>query len=116
MITFKASDFPDMATHCSQSDCGFSLYRGVLVQWDEDHDERVLGVIDEMPVKIVDRLCVVQEHEGCIAFVWDGEVPTGYEVDGPGIHAPDGDWWSVISSTTLLGRSTFLSSERRFKS
>ena len=101
MITFKTSDFPSMATHCNQSDCGFSLYRGVLVQWDEDHDERILRVIDEMPANVIDRLLVVQEHEGCIAFVWGGDVPKGYEADGPGIIEPEGDWWCITSSIAL---------------
>ena len=103
MVTFKDSDFPNMATHCPQSDCGFSIYRGVLVQWDEDHDERVLGVIDDMPDSVVDTLLVVQEHEGCIAFVWGGQVPEAFQVDveGNGLTAPDGDWWAITSSIAV---------------
>ncbi len=100
MITFKASDFPNMATHCQQSDCGFSLYRGVLVQWDEDHDERVLRVLDEMKPKHLDKLLIVQEHEGCIAFVWKGTVPAYYR-KGSGFAEPKGDWWNVTSSKAV---------------
>lgn len=97
MITFSDNQLPNMASHCKQTDCGYSLYRGVLIQWDEDHDDRILNVIDSLPAHVLDRLLVAQEHEGTIAFVWVGLVPFGYESDGPGIIA-DGDWWSVISS------------------
>ena len=100
MNVFKTSDFP------SPDDHEFSLYRGVLVQWDEDHDERVLRVIDYMPAKVVDRLLVVQEHEGSVAFVWDRTIPVGYEVDGPGIDVPGGDWWYVYSSVALPDHPT----------
>lgn len=100
MITFKASDFPNMSTHCDQADCGFSLYRGVLVQWDEDHDERVLRFLDEMKPKDLDKLLVVQEHEGCIAFLWKGAVPAYYR-EGFGFEEPTGDWWTVSSSKAV---------------
>ena len=101
MITFNLSDLPNMASHCHQDVCGFSLHRGVLVQWDEDHDERVIGVLDQMPISVIERLIAVQEHEGCISFVWSGSVPCGYEDDGEGITAPDGDWWCIQSSVAL---------------
>ena len=101
MTTFKLSDLPNMASHCDQSECGFSLYRGVLVQWDEDHDERILRVIDGMPAAVVDRLLVVQEHEGGIAFRWSGDVPEGYGLDSLGVDEPEGDWWPVVSSVGL---------------
>lgn len=99
--TFRESDFPNMALHGKQSDYGFSLYRGVLVQWDEDHDERVLDVLDRFPVNMIERLLIVQEHEGSIAFVWKGKVPAKYKDDDSGVYSPDGDWWAVVSSTAL---------------
>jgi len=101
MITLKASDLPNMATHCDQADCGFSLYRGVLVQWDEDHDDRVLRVLDDMKAKHLDKLLVVQEHEGCIAFVWRGSIPFYYR-EGECIVEPTGDVWNITSSKTVL--------------
>lgn len=72
-------DLPNGATHCNQSECGFSIYRGVLVQWDEDHDERILDVLDDMPCHVVDAMVAVQEHEGTICFVWKDAVPKGWE-------------------------------------
>lgn len=94
------SDMPNMATHCSQELCGFSIHRGVLIQWDEDHDERVISVIDNLPINVVDKMYVVQEHEGSIAFMWNGSIPKGYE-EGNCIGVPDGDIWSIVSSIAL---------------
>lgn len=102
-ITFMMSDFPNGATLCDQSECGFSLYRGVLVQWDEDHDERVIAVLDKMPAKVLDHLLIVQEHEGSISFVWKDTVPAGYG-KGEGIDVPDGDHWNIHSSIALNTR------------
>lgn len=89
-----------MATHCSQNTCGFSIYRGVLVQWDEDHDERILDVLDNMPANILDSLLVTQEHEGGISFVWEGAVPQGY-TDNDEIEPGDGDCWPIALSIAL---------------
>jgi hypothetical protein len=46
-------------------------------------NERVLDVLDAMPAEDLDRLLVVQEHEGVIAFVWDGS------------------WWQIRTSIAL---------------
>ena len=98
VATILQSDLPNMASHCDQSKCGFSVYRGVLVQWDEDHDERILDVLDDMPSYTRSFLIAVQEHKGVIAFVWDSAVPEGYEADD-GIDTESGDWWHIVSST-----------------
>ena len=97
MITFKDCDFPNLASHCNQGECGFSIYRGVLILWDEDHDQRILGVIDKMPARVIKHLLIAQEHEGCIDFVWNEVIPKGYESDAPEIEAPDGDLWGITS-------------------
>lgn len=103
-ITIFGSQFPNMATHGPQSHYGFSIYRGVLVQWDEDHDLRVLEVLDAMPAKILDMLLIVQEHEGAISFVWKFFVPKGYGEDDNGITAKDGDWWVITKSIAVNGQ------------
>jgi hypothetical protein len=96
------ADMPNLATHCQQNECGLSVYRGVIVQWDEDRDDRVLDVLDNMPAKVVDQLLVVQEHEGSISFVWRHEIPNGYD-DTNDIEPGDGDVWcshkSVVNKT-----------------
>lgn len=96
LVIFTDDDFPNFASHCPQSECGFSLYKGVLIQWDEDHDERVLTLIDEMPDFIRDQLLVVQEHEAILGFIWMGRVPSGYEEN----HSIDveGDIWHISKS------------------
>lgn len=91
------SDLPNMATHCKQSGCGFSIHKGVLVQWDEDHDTRVLEFIDAMPVSIREGLLVVQEHEGGLGFIWDSYVPWDYK-EGDNISEPGGDMWCIHTS------------------
>jgi hypothetical protein len=79
LVVFFDSGLPNLASHCPQSDCGFSLYKGVLIQWDEDQDERILKFIDQMPVEIRSRLLVAQEHEAALALLWKDSVPPGYE-------------------------------------
>jgi len=79
---------------------GASLYRGVLVQWDEDHDERILDVIDNMPARVIDHLLVVAESEGSIGFLWEGEIPAGYSEWGE-VEPPDGDCWSIWMSVAV---------------
>lgn len=93
--TFFLDDLPNMASHCSQSECGYSIYRGVLVQWDEDHDDRVLRLLDELSVKIIEQLLVVQEHEGAVCFIWKGKTPRGYEEGADFIVK--GDVWFTLT-------------------
>jgi len=90
-----------MATHCEQSECGFSVYRGVIVQWDEDHDERVLDILDNMSAWILELLLVVQEHEANIEFVWKGAIPKDYQ-EGVEVGPNDGDSWIISSSKSLF--------------
>jgi hypothetical protein len=90
-----------MATHCRQENCGFSLYRGVLVVWDEDHDTRVLTFIDSLAEENRKQLLVVQEHEGSIAFIWDRYCPKSCE-GAIAIYDDEGfDEWSVEGSLVL---------------
>jgi hypothetical protein len=82
IAVFYDFELPAMASHCNHADCGFSIYRGTLVCWDEDHDERILQLIDEMPTAVAEQLLVTQEHEGSVRFIWKGEVPEGYHTNG----------------------------------
>jgi hypothetical protein len=100
---FYDGDFPNTASHVSQSTCGYSLYKGVLVQWDEDQDTRVLQLIDALPLPAREQLLIIQEHEGCVAFVWDYQVPEGFEENG-GIDVA-GDSWSITASYAIRGGS-----------
>lgn len=97
---FYDRDMPSMATHCYQKECGYSLHKGVLIQWDEDHDERVIDFIDSLPASVRGRLLVIQEHEGSVGLVWIGMVPEGYE-EGEEIEEPAGDIWVIASSKAV---------------
>jgi len=97
--TFLLGDLPNMATHCPQAECGFSIYRGVLVQWDEDHDERVFRMMDDMSCGVMDELLIVQEHEGTVIFKWKAFVPEGYESNGD--ITVDGDVWNISESVPV---------------
>jgi len=90
-----------MAYPGKQSEFGFSIYRGVVVQWDDDHDERILAVIDQMPGRILDKLLVIQEHKGVIACVWRNSIPKGYE-DNNSIVAEDGDYWTTVNTSVII--------------
>lgn len=103
ITAFYADDLPNMATHCDQSKCGFSLYKGVLVQWDEDQDTRVLDFLDDMESSDRLSLLVVQEHEGGIAFLWEGYIPDNQYKEGASIEV-DGDVWSIVESKCLPPR------------
>jgi hypothetical protein len=96
MTVFYTNDFPNMATHCSQEKCGFSLYHGVLVQWDEDEDPSILTFIDNLPDAIRKELLVAQEHEAALGLLWKTHVPSGYE-EGHEIEV-EGDIWHATRS------------------
>jgi len=100
MITFFDYHFPNMSSHRHQIECGFSVYRDVLVQWDEDHDVRVIEVVEEMLQNNVSGLQIVQEHEGAISFVWKDDIPEMYK-NGHSISVPDGESWGIVSSISI---------------
>jgi hypothetical protein len=100
-FVFYETDLPGMATHCPQAQCGFSLYKNVLVQWDEDHDERIFAILDEMDLQLLDRLLVVQEHKGSVAMIWSNSVPAEF-AEGQELFV-GGDVWYVVQSNTSIG-------------
>jgi hypothetical protein len=78
-------DMPRMATHEPQRECGYSVYRGVLVQWDEDQDGRVFSFIDSLSDIERENLAIAQEHEAVIALRWKHYIPhkcSGLDVEG----------------------------------
>lgn len=96
--------------HLCACDEGVSLHRGVIVQWDRDHDTRVLNLLDLMPPEIIDKLLVIHEHKAHLYFLWADAVPEGYE-GLPLIHetdvvyasfdSGDGDEWTVMESIAV---------------
>jgi hypothetical protein len=64
------SDFPNWGTQHFKINCGLSIYRGVLIQWDESRDKRILHVIDGLPKVLRDKVAIMQGHEGHLWIVW----------------------------------------------
>lgn len=93
--TFHDDDLPDMQAEPS----GYSLYRGVLVQWDQDRDERVLDFVDGLPAAVLEGLLVVQESKGMLALRWADDVPADY-TEGHMVDAT-GDLWTICDSRTV---------------
>ena len=89
---------------CDPRKHGFSVYRGVVVVWDEDMDQRVLGVVDKMSDKDRMNLYAIHEREGSVSMWWRDKVPRKYRADvgSKGISVPnDNDWWSIYVSRQL---------------
>ena len=99
VAVFYTQDLPNMATHVAQEECGFSVYQGILIQWDEDHDTRILEFIDTLNDYERRNLAVVQEHEGTIAFLWNKQIPLQF-VEGGTVNVV-GDSWRIVSSRVI---------------
>jgi len=97
--TFFNQDFPSRGLKDFQHDFGFSLYRGVVVQWSEDHDKRVFTLLDEMSSINLSELVIVQSYKGCVDFRWKSFVPIGYE-EGKQVTV-ERDVWSISTSVSL---------------
>jgi hypothetical protein len=98
---FDVNDLPNMGAGIRGFTYGFTIYCGVLVQWDENRDERVLTFINELPARVRCQLAIVQEHEGCLGLVWHTSVPSGYEMGEE--FEVEGDFWVVQTSNTAKG-------------
>ena len=99
---FRVSDLPNIGASVKGFSYGFTIYRGGLIQWDEDEDERILSFIDQLPAKVRCDLSIVQEHEGGLGFVWCNGVPAGYEVGRE--FEVEGDFWVVEKSKSARKR------------
>ena len=95
---FDVNDLPNMGAGVRGFTYGFTIYCGVLVQWDEDKDERVLIFINELNTRVGRQLAIVQEHEGSLGLVWHTIVPSGYEMGEE--FEVEGDFWVVQTSNT----------------
>jgi hypothetical protein len=99
---FRVSDLPNMGVSVKGFSYGFTVYRGVLIQWDEDEDRRILTFIDQLPSGVRRSLSIVQEHEGSLGLVWRNRVPEGYEVGRE--FEVEGDFWVVEKSQSVRKR------------
>lgn len=81
------------------SGCGvdrFTFYRGVMVAWDEDTDQRVLQFIDLHERRVMPWLAFIRERKGMLDMIWHDYIPTGFESG----KSPDviGDCWTINNS------------------
>jgi hypothetical protein len=51
------------AIGCTRKECGYSIYRGILVRWDEDQDERSLRLIDAIPTAVAECQRLFRAYE-----------------------------------------------------
>lgn len=86
--------------------CEFSIYKGILIVWDEDTDTRIINFIDNLPQEVLDKLLVIGEHEGAVSFLWKHIIPVGYSY-GNSYDIVDGDVWGVNESKILNNNIQF---------
>lgn len=77
---------------------GFTIYRNVIVVWDEDQDSRIFLFIDELDDRECKHLIAAYESEGGLKLLWDDyqNIPT-FLHDGQGSQV-DSDWWTIVYS------------------
>lgn len=86
----------------------FSFYKGVIVEWDEDMDTRILNFIDGMEFQDTLELLLVAECEGCISLLWRAYIPSIYMEGSDQIEVRDDgwgcDWWTIQESCKISDR------------
>ena len=94
--TFYKHQLPGSTT----VDYGLSLYRGVLVQWDDDHDTRIFKFIDKLKPKVRKCLLVAYERKGGLSLLWRDNIFIG---DRDQVVV-GGDVWSIRFSELIEGK------------
>lgn len=98
MKTFKLEDIPSKGIGHPRRDYPMTVYKGVLVVYDEDKDDRIKTFIRRLSKDERENLLIAEEHEGCLHLVWDRDtyIPShleeGHEVD------VEGDVWAILIS------------------
>jgi len=94
---FRPSDLTTFDCHQRCGQHGFSYYKGVLVLWDEDHDQRIISWIESLQLPIRNQLLCCHEHEGTIGLAWRrNKIPAKYKA-GKSVLV-EGDCWTIIES------------------
>lgn len=75
---------------------GFSIYKGVLILWDEDWDTRICSFIGNSLDHSYTDLLVAKESEGCLSLIWHGLIPYSYQ-KGMCVDVLN-DSWQIIES------------------
>ena len=78
-----------------------SVYKGVLVFWDEDYDTRVLTFIDDLGRERRKLLVAVMETEATLTLVWDVKRPEMIPLREGEYVEVEGDRWYICKSVLL---------------
>lgn len=93
VYVFSSAELPTTTEH------GLTLYKSVLVLWDEDRDTRILDWTDSLDDEIRGNLLIAYEHEAGLALRWKEHVPENYE-EGVQIEVGN-DLWYIYDSRAL---------------
>lgn len=65
-------------------DYGFSVYRGVIVLWDEDYDVRIFIALDILlKTTSLEKPIMIRESEGVFQIVWHREDESLIKAESP---------------------------------
>lgn len=92
--------FPVIPMNQIKRGYGVTIYKGVIVTWDEDYDTRVFDLVDRILKEQQGELLVIREHEGCVSFVWKRMIPEKYAGDAEQIEIGY-DLWTIDESVVL---------------
>ena len=90
--------YEELPSTGSKEDFGFTLYRGVIVRWDEDYDTRILDFIDDMKEFESEGLVAVHESKGNISFLWSNVTDIPPIAEATTVETRNGDVWNVLES------------------
>lgn len=75
LAIMESADFAK-AARCA----GISAWGGVLVLFDDDHDERVVELLGELTEGERAELVAVHECKGCVTMFWRSWIPRRFQV------------------------------------
>lgn len=102
VLNFKDIPLPDFGH-------GFSVYRDVLIFWDEDYDNRIITLIDSLPEAVRNILVAIREHEGSLQVVWSTKCDDAEYLDeGVTVH---NDWWNMNEAHYLTNNTPPIAEE-----
>ncbi len=58
---------------------GFSLFKNIMIVWDEGDKKDVLSFVDKIPEKVREKLLLVFQYRGTIDMIWKEKVPQSYQ-------------------------------------
>ena len=85
----------DELPRMGQNSNSFSIYRGVMIVWDEDEDTRIIEWVNSLDDIDREWLLVAHEHEGNIQTIWS-QRPYPHHFEGNSYEVAC-DVWTVDS-------------------